>query len=450
MLYAVLYAVLAGAALGVFHWATGRYVDAQLEEGLKSDFYMLLERYDRDGITGLMELLDSRSASAEEEGRYYLLVDSQGAPLAGNLLGLPPEDPLPLDGEPHVAWVEDDIIPDHRYHDDAYWPLIGSRLSDGSTLVVARSVRQAEALQSYSLYALLALLGVIVLLALTMGLLMGRGILRRIDRITDTASHIMAGELQRRIPVSERGDEFDALSSRLNQMLDRIEQLLRSMREVTDNVAHDLRGPINRIRNRLEVTLLEPRDEAEYRETMEQTIKDADTLIKTFNAILQTAQADAGTIRAEVAPMDLAGLVEEIAELYGPAVEEACLTLRLETGPPLSVLANRDLLTQAIGNLLDNAIKYTPTGGAIVLEVVEGEDTIDIVVEDTGPGIPTKDRERVKQRFVRLDGARRTQGNGLGLSLVDAIARQHGACLILEDNDPGLRAILRFKRSSPT
>ena len=255
----------------------------------------------------------------------------------------------------------------------------------------------------------------------------------------------MAGDLSQRVPVSGRNDEFDALAQRLNNMLERIEEVLAGMREVTDNVAHDLRSPITRIRNRMEVTLLERRDEAEYRDVMEQTIRDADTMIRTFNAILLTAQANAGAIRADLLPVDLSKLVREMGELYTPVAEEAGLTLRIESGALITVPGHRDLLAQAIGNLLDNAVKYTPREGKLYLELIPGDGAVDLVVEDSGPGIPEKERHRVTQRFVRLDTVRQKEGNGLELSLVDAIARQHGATLLFEDNEPGLRAIIRFK-----
>ena len=293
--YALVYALLAGSVLAAFYWAASRYIDAQLDAGLREDFQSLRDRYQRSGLTGLQALMQARLESASTEGRFYLLADRDGVKLAGNLTGWPPEDPLPLSGDVQVVWVEDDIIPDPSYRDDAYWPVIGTEFPDGTRLVVARSIQQSEELHVYSLYALYTLLGVLVILALTMGLLMGNNLLRRIDRITTTAESIMAGDLGQRMPVSARGDEFDSLSERLNDMLDRIEQLVQGMRTVTDNVAHDLRTPLNRLRNRLEVTLLEPRDITEYRHAMENAISDAEQLLRTFNAILQISRADSGT-----------------------------------------------------------------------------------------------------------------------------------------------------------
>jgi signal transduction histidine kinase len=441
--YALLYALLAGAAIGVLYWATGRYIDLQLHAGLREDFNLLLDRYRAEGLEALAAIIASRSESATDEGRFYLLVDKEQKKLAGNLRGLPPEDPLPLDGHVHIVWVEDDIIP-IKVYDDAFWPVIGSELPDGSTLVVTRSVAEAEALNMYSFYALSALLAVIVLLALTMGVLTANTILRRIDGITHVTSDIMNGDLNRRMSVSDRGDEFDALSERLNAMLDRIEQLLKGMREVTDNVAHDLRSPLTRLRNRLEVTLLEKRDEAEYRQAMQEAIADAEGLVKTFNAILQISQAEAGTVRAEMAPVDLTQLIKDSADLYGPLAEEAGIRLEVRNGDEITVNGNRNLLSQAIGNLLDNAVKFTPAGGTITLTAKRSAEGAEVSVADTGPGIPSEDRKRVLQRYVRLDKARDTEGNGLGLSLVEAIARQHGATFTLEDNKPGLLASIRF------
>lgn len=442
--YALVYALLAGSALGAFYWATSRYVDAQLDAGLREDFQSLRDRYQRSGLTGLQALMQARLESGITEGRFYLLADRDGVKLAGNLTGWPPEDPLPLTGEVQVVWVEDDIIPDPSYRDDAYWPVIGTEFPDGTRLVVARSIQQAEELHVYSLYALYTLLGVLVLLALTMGLLMGNSLLQRIDRITATAQRIMSGDLGQRMPVSARCDEFDSLSERLNEMLDRIEQLIQGMRTVTDNVAHDLRTPLNRLRNRLEVTLLEPRDTTEYRQAMESAISDAEQLLRTFNAILQISQADAGTVRAGMDTLDLARLAREITDLYRPAAEDAGLDLEVAAEEPVPVTGNRHLLGQALGNLLDNAVKYTPRGGSIHVSAHWEGDHAELTVSDTGPGVAPDARERVLRRFVRLEGARETPGNGLGLSLVDAIARQHGAVLELRSNAPGLRATLRF------
>lgn len=444
--YALIYALLAAAVLAVFYWATSVYVDEQLKKGLLEDFQSLGHRHQAAGLEGLTALVNARSEAGLEEGRFYLLVDNQGKWLAGNLQGLPPEDPVPLDGNIHVVWVEDDIIPIASYTDDAYWPVIGRSFSDGSQLMVARSVGQAEAMQSYSLYALVALFIIIVSLALAMGLFIGVGILRRIDSISSTASSIMAGDLQQRMPVSQRNDEFDQLSRQLNNMLVRIEELIEGIRQVSDNVAHDLRSPLTRIRNRLEVTLLEQRASEDYRLAMEQSIQDADALIRTFNAILQIARADAGHTRAVMSTVDLGRLIRELGDLYRPLIEERQHRLVVTAEQKIMVTCDKDLVAQAISNLLDNAIKYTTDNGLIELKAEVRERMACVSVADNGPGIPDTDRKRVIERFTRLDQARSTEGNGLGLSIVDSIARQHRARLVLKDNKPGLLAEICFSQ----
>ncbi len=229
-------------------------------------------------------------------------------------------------------------------------------------------------------------------------------------------------------------------------MLERIEHLMQAMRQVTDNVAHDLRKPLNRLRSRLEVTLLEARTEEEYRAEMAQGIEDADELLKTFNALLSIAQAEAGVRRNEWTEVDIAPLVEDLADLYGAVAEEKEIKFSCSSPANVKIAGNRQLLAQAIGNLLDNAIKYTPPGGTIELLVAENADATQITVADSGSGIPETEKERVLQRFVRLDNSRSLPGNGLGLSLVNAVARLHGASLQLADNQPGLRVILRFAK----
>jgi len=279
---------------------------------------------------------------------------------------------------------------------------------------------------------------------LAMGATLGRAILGRMDTISRTAGEIMAGDLSRRVPASGRNDEFDALANRLNSMLDRIQQLIKGIREVTDNVAHDLRSPLSRLRNRLEVTLLESRSEDEYRQAIGKTIEDTESLIKTFNTMLDIAQLDSGNNRKQWGRVDLNTLASDLEELYRPVAELKGQEFRLVTGEPAQIAGSRDLLAQAIGNLLDNAIKYTPEGGSILLQVQRLEDTIEVMVRDTGTGIPESEREHVLERFVRLENSRHTPGNGLGLSLVNAVAGLHAAELKLGDNRPGLIVTLRL------
>jgi signal transduction histidine kinase len=279
----------------------------------------------------------------------------------------------------------------------------------------------------------------------------------RIEAVTDTSRRIMAGDLSRRIPLSGSGDELDRLAEGLNAMLARIEELLAALREVSDNIAHDLKTPLNRLRNRAEAALRSS-DTAAHREGLARTIEEADELIKTFNSLLLIARLEARAAAESMAPVDLADVVNDVADLYEPAAEEAGLRLAVSAQPGLSAVANRELISQAVANLVDNAIKYSaaavpvPAGAApapaamsppeIGVALARVGDSIEITVADRGPGISPVDRERALQRFVRLEKSRSRPGAGLGLSLVAAVARMHGGSVRLEDNAPGLRAVL--------
>ena len=260
----------------------------------------------------------------------------------------------------------------------------------------------------------------------------------------------MEGDLAGRLPVSGSGDELDRLAQSLNLMLARIEQLMAGLREVSDNIAHDLKTPLNRLRNRVEEALREPYDEAANRETLERTIEEADGLIKTFNALLSIARLEAGAGGENREKLDLAALVSDVAELYEPVAEERGIALKAEASTPIVIHGDRQLLGQAITNLIDNALKYgAPTaegGNGWAPEVGVRAETHDgvaeIIVTDRGPGVPAAERERVLARFVRLEASRSEPGSGLGLSLVAAVARLHGGSLRLEDNEPGLRVVL--------
>ena len=322
--------------------------------------------------------------------------------------------------------------------------MIANTLPDGSELLIAQGVHDAEDMREHIFGVVLLTISVTMLSALALGVLMGRSVLRRIDTVTHAAGDIMAGDLSRRIPLGRRSDEFDELALRLNAMLDRIEQLMSALREVTSNIAHDLRSPLTRLRNRLDVTLLEPRASSEYREAMEQAIADADDLLKTFNALLSIAQAESGVHGSDWQALDLSALAADLAELYQAVAEEQGLGFDNTIQPGVSVRGNRHLLAQALGNLLENAIKYTPTGGHVRLALQREGTAAVLVVSDSGPGIPEAQRARVLERFVRLDSQRSTPGNGLGLSLVKAVAQLHGAALELGDNRPGLSVALRF------
>jgi signal transduction histidine kinase len=445
--YALIYALVLGLALAAFSWSSSRYVDAQLEAGLEQELRALSERFQTGGTDGLADTIRKRTLDGRHVDRFYLLVSPGGEILAGNLFAWPSGSSISLDAKVHNVWIEDDHMAGRRYDDDAYLPVIAREFPDGTRVLLAAGVEQAEALHEISEF-LIEVLGASVVLAVIMSIILGRAMLVRMDTISRTAGEIMAGDLSQRVPLSGRNDEFDALAGRLNAMLDRIQQLIKGIRQVTENVAHDLRSPLSRLRNRLEVTLLEPRSEAEYRAAIGSAVEDAEGLIKTFNAMLGIAQAEAGQHRTQWGRVDLNRLATDLCDLYRPATREKGQTLELSTGRDAEITGSRELLAQALGNLLDNSIKYTPAGGSISLQVKPSAAFTELRVADSGPGIPAAERDHVLARFVRLDSSRHTPGNGLGLSLVQAVARLHKAELVLGDAGPGLIVSLRFPRNA--
>lgn len=436
--YLLAYAlVLVLALAAVLVWTSLRH-DEALEVALAAELSSLAAEYAHGGSTAVAAAVDSRDPA---DARLYLLVAGDGRRLAGDWQHWP--DDVEADDEVRSVWLEEESLPPGRFDDDAYLPLAAKRLPDGSRLLVAAVVPQPGMLYELA-ESLIESLPLALLLALALGSHMGYAILRRIEAIERTAGDIMAGNLSRRVPLAGRDDEIDALAARLNAMLDRIQQLMRGLREVTDNIAHDLRSPLARLRNRLEVTLLERRGEEEYRAAIAQTVEDADTLIRTFNALLGIAQIEAGNHRSDWGVVDLAALADDLAELYAPAAEEKGQTLLRENGRGVHVAGSRALLAQALGNLLDNAVKYTPRDGTIHLRVGTRDGRPFVSVADTGSGIPPAERAHVLERFVRLEGSRHTPGNGLGLSLVKAVAALHRADLDLDEARPGLIVTLRF------
>ncbi len=324
-------------------------------------------------------------------------------------------------------------------------------LSSGFRLIVGRDVVERRGFTAIIFQGFFyGVLGILVL-SIIAGAVTARRVLRRIDAINATSTTIMAGNLSERVPVTRRNDEFDGLATSLNAMLDRIEQLMQGLKQVTDNVAHDLKTPLTRLRNKAEAALRDGVGADAQRQALETTISESDKLIRTFNALLMIARAEAGAPSGALADVDVSAVVADVAELYGPVAEEDGLTLVTEVTDGIHLRANRELLGQALVNLVENAIKYWEPGAAATGKLTVGvratAGRVIISVADNGPGIAVEDRQRVTERFVRLEKSRTEPGSGLGLSLVSAVARLHKGEFRIEDNAPGVRAVIDLPTS---
>lgn len=382
----------------------------------------------------------------------YFLGDDLGNRLVGNIDDIP-EHVLTTDGFFTFDYDRDSGIgpeSDEEVESHGFAAARSVLMKSGLRLVVGRDVVERRGFSAIVFQGFgVGVLG-IVLLSILAGALTAQRVLRRIDSISGTSAKIMSGALSERVPITRRHDEFDELAKDLNAMLDRIEQLMQGLKEVTDNVAHDLKTPLTRLRNKAESALREGRTPEQLREALETTIAESDTLIRTFNALLMIARVEAGTPSGAFENTDVSAVASDVAELYQPVAEDAGLVLDMEIEPDVALRANRELIGQALVNLLENAIKYAPREdgqGKISLSVKRSGGRILVSVADNGPGIPEGDREHVVERFVRLEKSRTEPGSGLGLSLVSAVARLHQGRLALEDNTPGLRATLDLPAS---
>ena len=432
-------AVGAGAVLAVVAWQVIKLVDDEMRQTIDAEANGLSEQYQVGGVRRLGATIEARSRRPGSS--LYLLTDSVGEPLAGNVAQ------LPLGVLDHVGFVDtpyesvDESAPSRRGLARIF------ELPGGFHLLVGHDLADRARIGGVMIHAMAVSLFIFVALAALGALFVARRVLRRIDAMNVSARAIMAGDLSLRLPVSGSGDELDRLAVGLNEMLARIGDLMAGMREVSDNIAHDLRTPLTRLRNHAEEALRSAADPVAYRAALERTIEESDGLIKVFNALLLIARAEAGADRAGMSVFDVGETVASVAELYEPLAEEQGAVLKIDAASGLLVVGNRELIGQAIANLIDNAVKYgrfdetSIASGRpeIVVAAKRDGDAVAIEVSDHGPGIPGADRSRAVQRFVRLEGARSRPGFGLGLSLAAAVIRMHGGSVRLEDNAPGLR-----------
>jgi signal transduction histidine kinase len=432
-LYFLVFAASVSGVLLFVYWTSADFVERQTEATLDAEIAGLAEQYAQRGLSGLVQIVAARSAGDRGDGMLYLVTDPDGRPLAGNIAA------WPMGLSPHAGRLS--FATEARVKDRVEThPARGALfiIPGRYRLLVGRDVSDATAFRDRVRVTLLWA----GLLALGAGLLggavMSRNLLRRVEQVNRTSERVMAGNLSDRVPLAGTSDEFDQLAANLNRMLDQIERLMTAMREVTDDVAHDLKTPLARLRARLELALIGPADSAGQTDAIRSAINEADRLLATFNALLNIAELEAGTPRGDTEAMDLAEVARSAVELYEPVAEENGFVLSLMTEPDVRIRGARHLLSQALANLLDNALKYAG-GGEVEIRVFRREGLAVLEVADRGQGIPDADREAVFDRFVRLERSRTTPGNGLGLSLVRAIVHRHSGTVELIDNRPGLR-----------
>lgn len=433
LLYMLLFGGSVALLLGFLYWATVGVLSEQVDETIQADIKGLAEQYKQRGARGIAATIDERVRKDPGGRTVYLLTDPMRRPLVGNLSGWPTATP---DDDGWIAFeLLDRDTADGRPH------LARARrfvLQGGLNLLVGREVRELERTRHMIINAMIWGIAITLALALAGGIAMSRGTARRIEAINQTSRDIMSGDLDRRIPAGGTNDEFDQLAGNLNAMLDRIQGLMEGLRHVSDNIAHDLRTPLTRLRGRLEDLDDRALSASERSRRIDAAVAEADALLSMFNALLRITQIEAGGRRDNFATVDLAELLNDVAELYEPVAQEKGLSFSAHCEAASSVTGDRDLLFQAVANLADNAIKYTPAGGSVTLHT-SGKS---VTVSDTGPGVPEEAREDVFRRFHRLEKSRSQPGSGLGLSLAKAVAQLHGGTVRLEDNRPGLKAEL--------
>jgi signal transduction histidine kinase len=448
--YLLIFTLFAAFVLGYVAFNARSLLFEQANATVDAEISGLAEQYNAGGIRRLASVVESRSR--QPGSSLYLVTTPAGETLAGNVTTLngtaidkPGQSVIEYrpsdesDARPHRALVRVFVLP------GGFRLLVGRDLSETERL---RDVIRRAMGWSLLLVAVMAFLG---------GWFVTRRVLGRVDAMTETTRGIMAGNLSGRLPIAGTNDELDRLAKNLNDMLDRIGELMAGMREVSDNIAHDLKTPLTRLRNGAEQALRTAKSPEDYRRTLEDTIDEADGLIRVFNALLMIARAEAGNAREGMSDFDASEVARDVAELYEPLAEEAGVPLRVETNGALPLHGSRELVGQAIANLVDNAIKYaTPEGqvtarqapAEIVVSAQREGESVAISVADRGEGIAAADRARALERFGRLETSRTRPGSGLGLSLAAAVARLHGGSLRLEDNGPGLRAVLALPAKS--
>ena len=436
IVYSIVFAIGAAALIYAVDFAVSRVVDGSTDNLIEAEVQGLREQMLVLSRNDFIELVEQRSQDQDVRGAVYLMVDPQLRPVAGNVPAWPKIDTKEKWFLFKVAVPFGDETREHEMR-ARYFALPG-----GYQMLVGHDVQERQDVKSLMMRGLIAAVVLTLLLGLGGGFWMGRRILAQAGAISAVATQIMRGDLSQRLPVRDADDEINTLAREINTMLDKIEQLTLGMRTVLDSAAHDLRTPLNRLQASAEGAMSTLTPGSVERRVLERVTTEVDQMRSTLDALLRIALAETGTVARE--QVDLTELVGSVVELYAPVSEERGIVLESSVAPGAHVQGNRQLLAQALANLLDNAIKFTPDGGHIRVALDGSGSAPQVIVEDNGPGIPADKREIVLGRRVRLDEARNFPGSGLGLSLVAAVTKLHGAHLVLDDAGPGLKVSLKF------
>ena len=432
LVYILLFGLSVSIILGFVYWSTIIYKTNQTDEDINAEIQALSETYETRGYPGLLTMLSERIEQQRPgDTNLYLLTDNQFRPLVQN-----------ISGWPRLAKVEqgDWLVFDFDVGTKEYSARARTFVVEGRfNLLVGKSMRDLATLNALVGRALIWGLILTLVLGIIGGLMMRQTLSSRLSSINQTSREIMQGHLRRRIDTSGTGDEFDQLANNLNSMLDQIEHGMEGVRRVSDNIAHDLKTPLARLKNKVEELKFEVAGNKHHETKIDQIIGEADGLLGTFNALLRIARIEYSEQRESFRTVDINSILYDLQELYEPLIEERGQSLIVEISKPMKVFADRDMLFQAFANLLDNAIKYTPQEGKIHIRSYTEKRQSHIEISDNGPGIPEEEHEKVVQRFYRLDQSRTTPGSGLGLALVFAVLKLHKLDLKFINNKPGLK-----------
>ena len=439
LVYLVVFAIGAGLVLMRVGMNVKELFDDQIDQTVEAEIAGLSEQYRQGGIRRLVETVERR---ANQPGSsLYLVTTFAGERITGNVAQLP-FGVLERPGLIETRYARTDgVVAEHRALARIFL------LPGGFRLLVGRDLEDREALRGMMLRALLTSLGWLVLIGTAGGIFVAMRVLRRVDAMSASAQTIMSGDLSQRLPRTGSGDELDRLATSLNAMLERIGELMKGLQEVSDNIAHDLKTPLTRLRNSVDEALRTAQSSDGYRACLEKVVEESEGLIRVFNALLMIARLESGAAQEAMQDFDVAEVARDVAELYDAVAEEQGVMLTLDADGPLMLRGGRELIGQALANLVDNAIKHgqpQESGAQVVVNIAARRmgNRIELTIADRGPGVAAQDRARVLERFVRLEGSRSRPGSGLGLSLASAVARLHHGALRLDDNEPGLRVTI--------